>query len=81
MRPFEKVYVCDFDGNILNAPTVYYFLEKQDDDTRKEVEVLAHEHDSDPDKYLDRNKYRFIENDPTATYQNTTDYYDDPRHR
>jgi len=82
MRPFEKIYVKDFDGNILTTPTVYYFEEKQPDGSWKEIEVLAHDHDSNPNKYLkDKKKYRFINNDKDSTYQNCMDYFHDPRHK
>jgi hypothetical protein len=79
-RPFEKIYVKDFDGNILNAPTVYYFEEKQPDGSWKEVEILAHDHDSNPTKYMNQDKYRFMSNDRDSTYQNCRDYGTDPRH-
>lgn len=80
-RPFEKIYVKDFDGNILNAPTVYYFEQKQPDGSRKEIEVLSHDHDSDPTKYMNKDAYRFINNDKDSTYQNCLDYFHDARHK
>jgi hypothetical protein len=81
MRKFEKIYVNDFDGNILNAPTIYYFEEQQLDGSWKEIEVLAHDHDSNPEKYINNPKYRFIDNDPNTTYQNTKDYFDSDKHK
>lgn len=80
-RPFEKIYVKDFDGNILHAPTMYYFEQKQEDNSWKEVEISAHEHDSNPKKYMDSDMYRFINNDKDSTYQNCLDYFHDTRHR
>jgi len=82
MSSFQKVYVKDFDGNILTPPTIYYFEEKQPDGSWKEIEVLAHDHDSNPNKYIkDKQTYRFINNDKGSTYQNCMDYFHDPRHK
>lgn len=80
-RLFEKNYIYDIDGNIIYAPTVYYFEEKQTNGSWKEVEVPAHDHDSNPTKYMNKEQYRFLDGDKEKTYQHCREYFDDHRHR
>ncbi len=81
LRPIEKLYVNDFDGNILNAPTTFYFEKKQEDGSWDVVEVPAHDYDADPKKYNNLKFYRFVDNDMAISYQNFSDFSTDIRHQ
>lgn len=79
-RPIENIYVDDFDGNIVNAPTTFYFEEKQPDGSWKAVEVVAHDYDANRKKYMNPDNYRF-DGDMDVSYQNFSDFHEDPRHQ
>jgi hypothetical protein len=76
-RPFEKSYVNDFDGNIVNAPTPFYLKKKQSDGSWEVVEVPAHDYDASPQKYHDTDNYQFMD----ISYQNFSDFGSDLRHQ
>ena len=80
-RPIEKIYVNDFDGNILNAPTTFYFEKKQQDGSWEVVEVTAHDYDANPKKYTNLELYKFVDNDMAISYQNFSDFGTDIRHQ
>lgn len=80
-RPIERIYVKDFDGNIVNAPTPFYFEKKQPDNSWEVVEVSAHDYDANPQKYNDKKAYRFVDNDMAISYQNFSDFGSDIRHQ
>lgn len=80
MRPFEKIHVNDFDGNILQAPTPFYFEAKQPDGNWLVIEVPAHEVDANPQKFSNKYYYRFVDGDITKTYQHFYDFHSDFRH-
>lgn len=80
IRPFEKVHVNDFDGNILYAPTPFYLEAKQPDGDRLVIEVPAHEFDANPKKFSNKENYKFVNGDMTTTYQHFHDFHPDFRH-
>ena len=80
IRPFEKVHVNDFDGNILYAPTPFYFEAKQPDGDWLVIEVPAHEFDANPKKFNNKTQYRYVDGDITKTYQHFHDFHPDFRH-
>lgn len=80
-RPFEKISIKDFDGNILHTCTLCYLEEKQTDGSWKEIEISSAEYDANRAEYQDTNKYRWKNDDLYDAFQHTLEYWSDERHR
>lgn len=80
-NPFEKIYIKDFDGNILYTSTPILLEELQSDGSWEVVEVSGLEYDHNKNQYSDPEKYRFVDNDPEETFRNYRDIHSSEWHR
>lgn len=80
-NPFEKIYIKDFDGNILYTSTPILLEELQSDGSWEVVEVSGLEYDHNKNQYSDPEKYRFVDNDPEETFRNYRDIHRSEWHR
>lgn len=67
----------DFDGNILAPDTRHYFFDTESRDT---IAVAAHEVDSNPYIYANRDKFQFVHQSLEQTYQNFFDFFPSEEH-
>lgn len=79
-RSFEKVYVNDFDGNILHTSTPIVLEEKQQDWTWKTVQVSIPEYDSNT-IYRNKERYRYLKDKAEDAFQHARDFFNSDIHR
>jgi hypothetical protein len=67
----------DFDGNILAPDTKHYFFDTEQQDA---IAISAHEVDSNPYLYANRERFAFLQQNPEYTYQNFFDFFPSEEH-
>jgi hypothetical protein len=77
---FEKVYVNDFDGNILNTPTCIYIDVKQPNGDRETIKIPGHEFDKEK-AYYEKIGFRRTQDNTDLTFRDFQDFSHTPNHR
>ena len=80
IKPLDKTYSFDLDGNIAHLNTPVLFEEKQADWSRKLIEISVKDYDHNP-KYADREQYRPLDNNREKTFMHARDSYKNAKHR
>ncbi len=78
-RKIEKIYVNDFDGNIIHTPTPILLEEKQWNDSWKTIELSILEYDHNP--LYQSDNYRFLNDKSEDSFQHMRDFYDSDFHK